>query len=416
MQVASNTASLAIAPVATPVTPAVNAAPSGEDHPFAKMLSSHQAHAPRADEAKPAQAKADTPAGKAASADDAQAADADEAPAKGTVASKRFFAKPSARTVVARDTADTSKKDTAVDAPAATGEHEKPAAASKDDDAAATPALPELFAALNPSVPTAAGAGADACKTDAGAALDGAPDNGLNPIKGQAAASSRHDAVSRDARRDKLAEIGTAIADGSDAAQRVAAESDPRGDGKHTIDARIEASPLPHLPEATPLAASHASPRQDSVGATNAPASIAMSTPATAPEFREALGVQVSVLARDGVQHAELHLNPADMGPISVQIALTGTQAQVDFGADSFATRQIIESGLPELASALRDAGFTLAGGGVSQHSRGREQGASEGHASAGGTRRIDAAGDAGGAAPRRTTLRLPQGAVDLYA
>ena len=177
--------------------------------------------------------------------------------------------------------------------------------------------------------------------------------------------------MSRDARRDKLAEIGTAIADGSDAAQRVAAESDPRGDGKHTIDARIEASPLPHLPEATPLAASHASPRQDSVGATNAPASIAMSTPATAPEFREALGVQVSVLARDGVQHAELHLNPADMGPISVQIALTGTQAQVDFGADSFATRQIIESGLPELASALRDAGFTLAGGGVSQHSRG---------------------------------------------
>src|SRR5205814_8829590 len=133
------------------------------------------------------------------------------------------------------------------------------------------------------------------------------------------------------------------------------------------------------LPDATPLAASHASLRQEAVGPANAPASIAMSTPATAPEFREALGVQVSVLARDGVQHAELHLNPADMGPISVQIALTGTQAQVDFGADSFATRQIIESGLPELAAALRDAGFTPAGGGGSQPPRGRHQGASGG-------------------------------------
>jgi len=416
MQVASNTASLALTPVATPVTPAANAAPSGEDHPFAKMLSSHQAHAPRADEAKPAQAKADTPAAKAACADDAQAAEADEAPAKGTAASKRLCAKPGTRATVARGTAETPKQDTSVDAPAAAGEQEKPAAASKDDDATATPALPEPFAALNPAVPTAAGAVADACTTDAGAALDGAPGNGIDPIKGQAAAGSRHDAVSRDARRDKPAEIGVATADSSSAAPRVAADSDPRSDGKHTIDARIEASPSLRLPDATPLAASHASLRQDSVGATNAPASIAMSTPATAPEFREALGVQVSVLARDGVQHAELHLNPADMGPISVQIALTGTQAQVDFGADSFATRQIIESGLPELAAALRDAGFTLAGGGVSQHSRGREQGASEGRAAAGGTRRIDGTGDVAGTAARRVELRLPQGAVDLYA
>lgn len=143
------------------------------------------------------------------------------------------------------------------------------------------------------------------------------------------------------------------------------------------------------------------------------PASVEIPTPATTPEFRQALGVQVSVLAREGVQHAELHLNPADMGPISVHIALDGARAHVDFGADSPATRSLIESGLPELAAAMREAGFTLSGGGVSQHARGQQQ-----NDAWPGTR----AGTPGAAAsreamaPRQVTARVGQGAVDLYA
>ncbi|MDE2093115.1 MAG: flagellar hook-length control protein FliK [Burkholderiales bacterium] len=149
-----------------------------------------------------------------------------------------------------------------------------------------------------------------------------------------------------------------------------------------------------------------------------APLAVAVATPVAAPEFARSLGLQLSVLARDGVQHAELHLNPADMGPVSVQIAIDGTQARVDFGADVAATRHAIEAGLPELASAMRDAGFTLAGGGVSQHSRGRGDGPGGGAPAGSGTRRalgteaaerIDAAGRA-----TRRTVRI--GGLDLYA
>ena len=149
-----------------------------------------------------------------------------------------------------------------------------------------------------------------------------------------------------------------------------------------------------------------------------APLAVAIATPVATPQFAQSLGLQMSVLARDGVQHAELHLNPADMGPVSVQIVIDGTQARVDFGADVAATRHAIEAGLPELASAMRDAGFTLAGGGVSQHSRGRGDGTG-GDASAGpGARRAvgsDAAErvDASGRATRRT-VRI--GGLDLYA
>jgi flagellar hook-length control protein FliK len=123
--------------------------------------------------------------------------------------------------------------------------------------------------------------------------------------------------------------------------------------------------------------------------------------------------VQVSVLAREGIQQAELHLHPADMGPISVLIALDGSNARVDFGADSPATRSLIESGLPELAAALRDAGFTLSGGGVSQHAR-QQPNQEAPEAQSAGTRTTPAAlGEAG---PVRMTARMGQGAVDLYA
>ncbi len=101
-----------------------------------------------------------------------------------------------------------------------------------------------------------------------------------------------------------------------------------------------------------------------------APQAATLPVPVDSPEFAAAFGVQVSVFVREGVQQAELHLNPAETGPVSIAITLEGSQARVEFGADLAATRQAIENGLPALASALRDAGFTLAGGGVAQHSR----------------------------------------------
>jgi flagellar hook-length control protein FliK len=172
----------------------------------------------------------------------------------------------------------------------------------------------------------------------------------------------------------------------------------------------VERPQAHELSGTTPAAALPPALRTDPVAT---PRVVDLPTPATAPEFREALGVQVSVLARDGVQHAELRLNPAEMGPISVQIALHGTRAQVDFGAESFMTRQIIEAGLPELAAALRDAGFTLAGGGVSQHSRG---GSRQGDEKAGRDGRGLRVEGADAPVARRVTTRLGQGAVDLYA
>lgn len=163
-------------------------------------------------------------------------------------------------------------------------------------------------------------------------------------------------------------------------------------------------------------------------GPTDTP-SVALSTPVLAPEFREALGVQVSLLARDGIEQAELQLNPVDMGPIAIRIELDGQQAQISFGVENPQTRAIVEASLPELASALRDAGLTLTGGGVSEHPRGQAGGAAGGgpgggsggehpprpdHARHGSS---DAAGERAPEPRPRTTHRLVgAGGIDLYA
>jgi len=155
----------------------------------------------------------------------------------------------------------------------------------------------------------------------------------------------------------------------------------------------------------------------DPAAATTPASTLALATPVDSPDFASALGVRVSVLVQDGVQQAELHLNPAETGPVSIHISLDGTAARVDFGADLASTRAAIERGLPELASALRDAGFTLAGGGVSQHAGGR---ASDDNDARRSMARIDGLGNPAatliGADSRRVVRTVATGGVDLYA
>ena len=88
------------------------------------------------------------------------------------------------------------------------------------------------------------------------------------------------------------------------------------------------------------------------------------------PDFAAQLGAQLSTFVRDGVHHAKLELNPADMGPLTVQIRLDGNTAQVHLAAENAHTRQALEQAMPQLAGSLREAGLTLGGGGVFEQPR----------------------------------------------
>lgn len=152
-----------------------------------------------------------------------------------------------------------------------------------------------------------------------------------------------------------------------------------------------------------------------------------LSTPVTSPQFADELADKVrmfvSKVQDDGPMTAELHLNPAEMGPINVRIAVDGQNAQVDFAAAAQETRKAIEASLAQLSSALDEVGLSLTGGGVSsqtpQQSFGQSFGQSDGSSRGGGETRIGRAGEMSEEPMGRpvSVARLTQkGGLDLYA
>lgn len=151
-------------------------------------------------------------------------------------------------------------------------------------------------------------------------------------------------------------------------------------------------------------------------------ADVNLPTPVHGADFMPRLSGELAVLARDGVQEARVHVNPAELGPIAVQITLDGAAAQVRLAVEHAQTRDLLEQGMPTLAAALRENGLTLTGGGVFQQARdpGRDAQAGQDASSRGGSGGGRDDGRDGGhdalaaAAPVRR-VRHP-GQVDVYA
>lgn len=292
---------------------------------------------------------------------------------------------------------------TPADASAADGsasaDPDTPADAAPDD----TPPALDLstllagWAGANTATPAATprGAGAAAQQADGTAALDGATASPRG-ARGLPATAEAAEATDR---------AGAAL---------------PAGDAQATPHAAVsDAASGFALPTALPAGAAgvqggaaNTSPAFADAARGAAVAERQLDTPVSHPGFAPALGAEVSLLVKDGVQHARLHLNPAEMGPITVQIQIEGERAQVTMAAQQADTRQALEQALPSLAGALRDSGLTLTGGGVFEQPR---QAARDEAPAAGGPR---GDGTPGADEPADPTPRrgAPRGVVDLYA
>ena len=467
-------------PIAAVLPTAAVQAPAPETNlgqpSFAKMLHDNQAPAPAAPMAaheptRRTQAEKPLAEAKAPAPPQAQSAPA-HAPPAAAAARPAQPAQPSREATPARETArspaksgqaqDDTAAPNAVDAKAEVNDKDK-----GDTSVAADPALADWLAGLNlpgpsaaavplPTTAAAASPGTPAPPTDATAATaaqltaaataTAAAGNAASVAAGAGvlAGSATPATTAASGRSDtnglpRNAEAGTrgAARDGSETsllalATRADASSGQPGAGSGSGDtgSRDGSAPAPVWSPITSMAPAASTPTAFLLAAVNnltsqtgtqppQPLAVSLTTPLYSPEFPQAMGAQLTVLAQGGVEHAELHLNPADMGPVSVQIAIEGTQARIDFGADVASTRQAIEASLPELASALRDAGLTLSGGGVSQHSRSRQDMADAQGTSAGrsivsshgdGATSIDNAAPA----PLRRNVRI--GGVDAYA
>lgn len=109
--------------------------------------------------------------------------------------------------------------------------------------------------------------------------------------------------------------------------------------------------------------------------ATAAPtASATAMTPATSqinaqlgsPEWQQAVSQQVLMFTRNGLQNAELRLNPEDLGAIQISLKLDNDQAQLNMVSNHSQVRAALEAAMPHLRTALAESGINLAQSNVS--------------------------------------------------
>ncbi len=155
-----------------------------------------------------------------------------------------------------------------------------------------------------------------------------------------------------------------ATAPGSSAAAGAMTEVNPLT----AVSAAPVDGPLGTLPLPTPLAAPTGSALSPPIASVQAEANL--SAPPGSADFGVQLGAQLTTFVREGVEHARLHLHPAELGPVQVRIELDGTTARLHLSAEHADTRQALEQALPQLAGSLREAGLTLSGGGVFDQGR----------------------------------------------
>jgi flagellar hook-length control protein FliK len=100
--------------------------------------------------------------------------------------------------------------------------------------------------------------------------------------------------------------------------------------------------------------------------------------PLNQPGWSEALSQRVLLMAGQQQSSAELHLNPPELGPVSITLSVENDLANVFFSSPLVPVREAIENALPTLREALGQAGIQLGETGVSAESFRREAGGAE--------------------------------------
>jgi flagellar hook-length control protein FliK len=86
-----------------------------------------------------------------------------------------------------------------------------------------------------------------------------------------------------------------------------------------------------------------------------------LQAPVASHEWNQGLGQQLVNMHLRGDQSVDLHLHPADLGPISINLRVTdSSQAQVQFFSHNSNVRSAIEQALPQLKEVMAQQGIAL--------------------------------------------------------
>jgi flagellar hook-length control protein FliK len=132
------------------------------------------------------------------------------------------------------------------------------------------------------------------------------------------------------------------------------------------------------------------------------------------PEFGQGLADRVSWMVDNNLNGAKLQVNPPQLGPIEVRIAVQGDHAQVWLTSHSAVTRDALESSSPKLREMLGAQGFGQVSVDISQRSFQEHAARSQTYDWAPATNRDTSTAPVSSAAT--STARTSSGVVDAYA
>ncbi|MGM0594819.1 MAG: flagellar hook-length control protein FliK [Pseudomonadota bacterium] len=156
--------------------------------------------------------------------------------------------------------------------------------------------------------------------------------------------------------------------------------------------------------------------------AASVPASMTLAVPVQQQGWGEAMGERVVWMARSNIQQAQIQLNPRDLGPVEIKIAMQNDQTNVNFVAHNATTREALEAALPRLRDMLGEQGLNLgqtnvsgqsAGDGGNQPGAAQDQAGQPGQGAGGGAAHGE---EESGETPLRQVSHIGPGGVDYFA
>lgn len=96
--------------------------------------------------------------------------------------------------------------------------------------------------------------------------------------------------------------------------------------------------------------------------------SSSISAPIGSEGFSGEAAQKILYFVQSGVQSAQLHLNPAHLGPLDVQIRLDGNQVSVALASGHMETRHALEASVPQLRQMFGEQGIALGNVSVGAH------------------------------------------------
>jgi flagellar hook-length control protein FliK len=166
------------------------------------------------------------------------------------------------------------------------------------------------------------------------------------------------------------------------------------------------------LPQASDGAASQAAAlnNQGTAASLATTASAAVAAPVGSGQFAAETATKLLYFAQNNIQSAQLSLNPAHLGPLDVQIRMSGEQVSLVLNADHADTRHAMESSLPKLREMFSEQGIQL--GDLSVGSRAFSNGQDTQHRQPGG--QFETANARGASASAETVAASPSLARSL--